>query len=64
MLGLNALAAGFLTPLTQLVTTAFQFQLLGSYLDRIEDVMQTPREQEPGTGRPAGRCRAGCGWSR
>lgn len=59
MLALNALAAGFLTPLTQLVTTAFQFQLLDSYLDRIEDVMQTPREQEPGAGRPAGRLRGG-----
>jgi ATP-binding cassette, subfamily B, bacterial len=59
MLGLNALAAGFLTPLTQLVTTAFQFQLLGSYLDRIEDVMQTPREQEAGAGRPASRLRGG-----
>jgi len=59
MLALNALAAGFLTPLTQLVTTAFQFQLLDSYLERIEDVMQTPREQEPGAGRPAGRLRGG-----
>ena len=53
MLALNALAAGFLVPLTQLVTTAFQFQLLDSYLDRIDDVMQTPREQEPGASRPA-----------
>ncbi|HVG07464.1 MAG TPA: peptidase domain-containing ABC transporter [Thermoanaerobaculia bacterium] len=62
MLALNALAAGFLTPLTQLVTTAFQFQLLDSYLERIEDVMQTPREQEPGSpgaGRPAARLRGG-----
>ena len=59
MLALNALAAGFLTPLTQLVTTAFQFQLLDSYLERIEDVMQTPREQEPGAGRPADRLRGG-----
>jgi ATP-binding cassette subfamily B protein len=62
MLALNALAAGFLTPLTQLVTTAFQFQLLDSYLERIEDVMQTPREQEPGSpgaGRPADRLRGG-----
>jgi len=50
MLALNALAAGFLVPLTQLVTTAFQFQFLDSYLERIDDVMQTPREQEPGTG--------------
>lgn len=46
MLALNALAAGFLTPLSTLVQTAFQLQLLGSYLDRIEDVMETPREQD------------------
>jgi ABC-type bacteriocin/lantibiotic exporter with double-glycine peptidase domain len=57
MLTLNALAAGFLVPLTQLVTTAFQFQYLDSYLERIDDVMRTPREQEPGTGRAAGRLR-------
>jgi ATP-binding cassette subfamily B protein len=57
MLALNALAAGFLVPLTQLVTTAFQFQYLGSYLERIDDVMRTPREQEPGSGRPAGGLR-------
>ena len=57
MLALNALAAGFLVPLTQLVTTAFQFQYLDSYLERIDDVMRTPREQEPGTGRAAGRMR-------
>ncbi len=57
MLALNALAAGFLVPLTQLVTTAFQFQYLGSYLERIDDVMRTPREQEPGSRRPAGRLR-------
>ena len=55
MLALNALAAGFLVPLTQLVTTAFQFQYLDSYLERIEDVLQTPREQAPGDGRVAAR---------
>jgi ABC-type bacteriocin/lantibiotic exporter with double-glycine peptidase domain len=57
MLALNALAAGFLVPLTQLVTTAFQFQYLDSYLERIDDVLQTPREQEPGSGRAPGRLR-------
>ena len=34
MLAMNALAAGFLTPLSTLITNAFQFQLLGSYLVR------------------------------
>jgi ATP-binding cassette, subfamily B, bacterial len=46
MLALSALAAGFLTPLSTLITTAFQLQLLGSYLERINDVLETPREQE------------------
>jgi ABC-type bacteriocin/lantibiotic exporter with double-glycine peptidase domain len=57
MLALNALAAGFLVPLTQLVTTAFQFQFLDSYIERIDDVMDTPREQEPGTHRQASHLR-------
>ena len=55
MLAMNALAAGFLTPLSTLITNAFQFQLLGSYLDRIEDVLETPREQDPATVTPAPR---------
>ena len=55
MLALNALAVGFLTPLSTLVSTAFQLQLLGSYLERIEDVLDTPPEQEPGEARPVGK---------
>jgi ATP-binding cassette subfamily B protein len=46
MLALSALASGFLTPLSTLVGTATQLQLLSSYLDRINDVMETTREQE------------------
>jgi ATP-binding cassette subfamily B protein len=46
MLALNSLAVGFLTPLSTLVGTAFQLQLLGSYLERINDVLETAREQE------------------
>ncbi len=46
MLGLNAVAAGFLGPLANLVATATQLQLLGSYLERIDDVMKTPPEQD------------------
>jgi ABC-type bacteriocin/lantibiotic exporter with double-glycine peptidase domain len=45
MLALSALAAGFLEPLTLLVTTGLQVQLLGSYMTRINDVLDTPREQ-------------------
>lgn len=46
MLGLNALALGFLLPLSNLVTTLNRLQLLGGYLDRIDDVLSTPREQD------------------
>ncbi|MGH1342804.1 MAG: peptidase domain-containing ABC transporter [Nannocystales bacterium] len=47
MLGVSALGAAFLTPLGALVRVSFKFQLLGSYLERIEDVMQTETEQDP-----------------
>jgi ATP-binding cassette subfamily B protein len=46
MLGLSALGGGFLTPFNALVGVALRFQVLGSYLERIEDVMQTEPEQE------------------
>lgn len=47
MLGLSALGAGFLGPLSALVGVSMRFQVLGSYLERIEDVMQTEPEQDP-----------------
>jgi len=46
MLALMALAAGFLGPLTTLVGAAGQLQLVGSYMDRIEDILGTPKEQD------------------
>jgi ATP-binding cassette, subfamily B, bacterial len=46
MLGLAALSAGFLVPLATLVTTGLQLQLLGSYMQRINDVLDTPKEQQ------------------
>lgn len=46
MLALSALASGFLGPLSALVSTALQLQLLGSYLDRINDVLDTAPEQD------------------
>ena len=46
MLALSALAKSFLTPLSALVSTAVQLQLLGSYLERIHDILETPREQD------------------
>lgn len=46
MLAINALAAGFLSPFNSLVNTAFQLQLLGSYLERMNDVLETPPAQD------------------
>ncbi|HEV7765586.1 MAG TPA: peptidase domain-containing ABC transporter, partial [Thermoanaerobaculia bacterium] len=46
MLALAALAAGFLAPLSTLVANASQFQLLGSYLERLDDVLATPAEPQ------------------
>jgi ABC-type bacteriocin/lantibiotic exporter with double-glycine peptidase domain len=51
MLSLAALAGGFLAPLSTLVGNAAQFQLLGSYLERLEDVLSTPTEHQ-GRDRP------------
>ncbi len=49
MLAVGALAAGFFAPLSTLVSTALQMQMLGSYFERIDDVLETPPEQERGT---------------
>src|SRR5262249_12214045 len=38
-------ANGFITPISSLVSTFAQFQLVGVYLDRIEDVFASPKEQ-------------------
>ena len=46
MLALAALASGFLSPLSQLVSNASQFQLIGSYLERLEDVLAAPIEAQ------------------
>jgi ATP-binding cassette subfamily B protein len=62
MLALVALGTGFLQPVDELITTGLQVQLLGSYLQRINDVLDTPAEQAGRTLRPApalsGRIRA------
>jgi ATP-binding cassette, subfamily B, bacterial len=54
MLGLTILGAGFLEPLGLLVTTGLELQLLGSYMARINDVLDTPAEQQGRDVRPAG----------
>jgi ABC-type bacteriocin/lantibiotic exporter with double-glycine peptidase domain len=48
MLALAALATGFLAPLATLVSTGLQLQVLGSYLDRLDDVLDTPTEHATG----------------
>src|SRR5262249_55093541 len=45
MLAINALAVGLLSPLSTMVNSALQLQLLGGYMDRIDDVLKTDPEQ-------------------
>lgn len=45
MLGLTALASGFLTPLSALVNTGLQLEVLGSFQERLDDVFGTAPEQ-------------------
>jgi ATP-binding cassette subfamily B protein len=46
MLALNSLAIGFLMPLATLVSTAEQFEMLGSYVQRLDDVFGHSPEQD------------------
>lgn len=46
MLAAAALAAGFLMPLAAMIETALKLQILRSYLERINEVLDAPREQE------------------
>lgn len=48
MLAMNALAMGFLTPISSLIGTALQLERLGSYIERVEDVFQQAPEQDAG----------------
>ena len=57
MLAISALVAGVLGPLTTLISSAMQLQLLGSYVERVEDVLQTPSEQTQDRPRPAPQVR-------
>lgn len=45
MLATTALASGFLVPLQSLLNSALQLQMLGSYVDRIDDVLSAAPEQ-------------------
>ncbi len=55
MFAINSLALGFLGPLGSLVASTLQLQQLGSYMDRIDDVLQQAPEQAPGTASRAPR---------
>jgi ATP-binding cassette, subfamily B, bacterial len=45
MLATTALATGFLVPLQSLLSSALQLQMLGSYVERIDDVLAAEPEQ-------------------
>lgn len=49
MLGLTALAGGFLDPVANLVSTGMKLTQLKGYMERIEDVLDAPRERAPQT---------------
>ncbi len=55
MLAVNALAMGFLEPLSQLVSTAAQLETLRAHLDRLGEVFEAPKEQDLAQVRPAPR---------
>ncbi len=55
MLALNALAVGMLTPLGSLVSSALQLQQIGSYIDRIDDVLTLAPEQDREQATPVGQ---------
>ncbi len=46
MLALNALAGNIITPLSSLVSSALSMQNLRGYLERIDDVLSSPPEQD------------------
>jgi ABC-type bacteriocin/lantibiotic exporter with double-glycine peptidase domain len=45
MLAIDSLAVGLLLPLATMVHSALELQLLGGYMDRLDDVLQTAPEQ-------------------
>jgi len=47
MLALTTLAASFLTPVTSLVQSTQQLQLLDAYVERLADVLDAERERRP-----------------
>ncbi len=47
MLATTALAAGFLLPLSGLITTALRLQVMASHVERIEEVLASEPQQRP-----------------
>lgn len=48
LLALNVLASGFFGPVSTLISSLLQLQLLRSYVERIDDVLKAPPEQDRG----------------
>lgn len=48
MMAFSALAGGFLGPLNNLVSAGLELQMIEVYLERLNDVMDTPPEQDAG----------------
>lgn len=59
MLALSALAGGFLVPLSSLLTTAVQLEQVRSYIDRLNDVLEKPPEQDLSKVRKSGNLLGG-----
>jgi ABC-type bacteriocin/lantibiotic exporter with double-glycine peptidase domain len=57
MLAMNSLATGLFGPLSQLVASALELQLVKGHMDRIDDVLQTPVEQDRDVALPPPRLR-------
>jgi ATP-binding cassette, subfamily B, bacterial len=52
MLAVTALASGLFGPLSALVASGLQLQVAAGHLDRIDEVLATPREQDEGAAAP------------
>lgn len=57
MLAMSALAGGFLLSMSTLMSTGLQFQTIGSYIERLEDVLEAKPEQDKTNLSRAGRLR-------
>jgi ATP-binding cassette subfamily B protein len=57
MLAMNSLATSLFGPLSQLVSSALELQLVKGHMDRIDDVLQTPLEQDRDTAQNPPRLR-------